>query len=162
MSTSSRFAVAVHILTLLASAEGPLRIAGSVGTNPALIRRLVAQLAEAGFVSSQMGATGGATLAQPADRITLLDVFRVVESSVLIALPPNAPNPACDVGREITGVLEHGNRACRADHREHAGRSRARTKASSPGLALWRFFLSIYVTALITYRITATQQGVEP
>ncbi|WP_024974205.1 Rrf2 family transcriptional regulator [Ralstonia pickettii] len=109
MSTSSRFAVAVHILTLLASAEGPVPsslIAGSVGTNPALIRRLVAQLADAGFVISQMGATGGATLARPADRITLLDVFRVVESPVLIALPPNAPNPACEVGREITGVLE--------------------------------------------------------
>ena len=54
MSTSSRFAVAVHILTLLASAEGPVPsslIAGSVGTNPALIRRLVAQLAEAGFMN---------------------------------------------------------------------------------------------------------------
>ena len=24
---------------------------------------------------------------------------------MLIALPPNAPNPACDVGRAITGVL---------------------------------------------------------
>ena len=53
-----------------------------------------------------MGAAGGATLARPADRITLLDVFHVVESPVLIALPPNAPNPACAVGREITGVLE--------------------------------------------------------
>ena len=53
MSTSSRFAVAVHILTLLASADGPVPsslIAGSVGTNPALIRRLVAQLADAGLV----------------------------------------------------------------------------------------------------------------
>ena len=109
MSTSSRFAVAVHILTLLASADGPVPsslIAGSVGTNPALIRRLVAQLADAGLVVSQMGAAGGATLARPADRITLLDVFHVVESPVLIALPPNAPNPACAVGHEITGVLE--------------------------------------------------------
>lgn len=108
MSTSSRFAVAVHILTLLASAEEPVPsslIAGSVGTNPALIRRLVALLAEAGFVTSQMGASGGSTLARPADRITLLDVFRAVESPVLIALPHSQPNPACEVGREITGVL---------------------------------------------------------
>lgn len=144
MSTSSRFAVAVHILTLLASAEGPVPsslIAGSVGTNPALIRRLVAQLAEAGFVTSQMGATGGATLARPADRITLLDVFRAVESSVLIALPPNAPNPACEVGREITGVLERATERAQAameaelarqtiagmlDEVEHAQRRRRR------------------------------------
>ena len=84
----------------------------------------MAQLAEAGFITSQMGATGGAMLARPADRITLLDVFRVVESSVLIALPPNAPNPACEVGREITGVLERvTERAQAAMEAELAGQT---------------------------------------
>ncbi len=108
MSTSSRFAVAVHILTLLASASEPVPsslIAGSVGTNPALIRRLIGQLTEAGLVTSTMGATGGSALARPAERITLLDVFRAVETTALIALHQSAPNPACMVGREITGTL---------------------------------------------------------
>ncbi|WP_059413363.1 Rrf2 family transcriptional regulator [Cupriavidus basilensis] len=110
MTTSSRFAVAVHILTLLASADAPLPsslIAGSVGTNPALIRRLIGQLAEAGLVSTAMGSTGGASLARAAASITLLDVFRAVESTALIALHHSAPNPACMVGREITGALKH-------------------------------------------------------
>ncbi|RDK10725.1 Rrf2 family transcriptional regulator [Cupriavidus lacunae] len=108
MSTSSRFAVAVHILTLLASSAQPVPsslIAGSVGTNPALIRRLVSQLAEAGLVATTMGSTGGATLARPAASITLLNVFRVVETTALITLHQSAPNPACLVGREITGAL---------------------------------------------------------
>ena len=108
MSTSSRFAVAVHILTLLASADEPLPsslIAGSVGTNPALIRRLIGVLAQAGLVSTAMGAAGGASLARPADTITLRDVFRAVESDSLIGLHAGAPNPACMVGREITGAL---------------------------------------------------------
>ncbi|MFJ4289689.1 Rrf2 family transcriptional regulator [Cupriavidus sp. NPDC089707] len=108
MSTSSRFAVAVHILTLLASSEEPVpssMIAGSVGTNPALIRRLVGQLAEAGLVNTTMGSTGGATLARPATSITLLEVFQAVETTALITLHQSTPNPACMVGREITGAL---------------------------------------------------------
>jgi len=109
MSTSSRFAVAVHILTLLAQAEGPVpssMIAGSVGTNPALIRRMIGTLTEAGFVTTTMGSTGGATLARPASDITLLDVFRATETTALITLHQSAPNPACMVGREITGALQ--------------------------------------------------------
>ncbi|MCA3186614.1 MULTISPECIES: Rrf2 family transcriptional regulator [unclassified Cupriavidus] len=109
MSTSSRFAVAVHILTLLAQAEGPVpssMIAGSVGTNPALIRRMIGTLTEAGFVTTSMGSTGGATLARPASDITLLDVFRATETTALITLHQSAPNPACMVGREITGALQ--------------------------------------------------------
>jgi len=109
MTTSSRFAVAVHILTLLAQAREPLPsslIAGSVGTNPALIRRLIGRLAEAGMVSTAMGSSGGAALARPAVDITLLEVFRAVESTALIALHHSAPNPACMVGREITGALK--------------------------------------------------------
>ncbi|AKJ69743.1 rrf2 family transcriptional regulator [Pandoraea thiooxydans] len=109
MTTSSRFAVAVHILTLLAGGDGPIPstlIAGSVGTNPALIRRLISRLAEAGLVASEMGSQGGATLARPAAKITLLEIFRAVESTDLIALHRSAPNPACTVGKEITGVLQ--------------------------------------------------------
>src|SRR5437870_5571187 len=42
MNTSHRFAVGVHIMALLSMAEGPISssfIAGSVDTNPAMIRR---------------------------------------------------------------------------------------------------------------------------
>jgi DNA-binding IscR family transcriptional regulator len=94
MSTSSRFAVAVHILTLLAQAEGPVpssMIAGSVGTNPALIRRMIGALTEAGFVTTTMGSTGGAMLARPASQITLLEVFQATETTALITLHQSAP-----------------------------------------------------------------------
>ena len=108
MSTSSRFAVAVHTLTLLAQSDGPVpssMIAGSVGTNPALIRRMIGALTDAGFVTTTMGSTGGATLARPASAITLLEVFRAVETPSMITLHQSAPTPACMVGREITGAL---------------------------------------------------------
>ena len=62
--------VAVHVLTLLALSAEERRssryLAGSVATNPVVIRRLLAQLAQAGLVESAHGATGGFRLARPA------------------------------------------------------------------------------------------------
>ena len=85
MNTSSRFAFAVHVLALLAQQEGvPLSseiIAGSVNTNPALIRRLLSMLANAGLTASQLGAGGGALLAREPQTITLLDVYRAVDDA---------------------------------------------------------------------------------
>lgn len=109
MNTSSRFAFAVHVLALLSLQEGvPLSsdmIAGSVNTNPALIRRLLTMLAEAGLTTSQLGAGGGALLARAPDEITLLEVYRAVDDGQLLALHREEPNPACMVGRNIQTVL---------------------------------------------------------
>lgn len=108
MPASSRFAVAVHVLTLLHhGGGGPLAsdfIAGSVNTNPVVIRRLLALLVDAELVRSQLGAGGGAILARPAAEISLADVYRAVEDGDLLAMH-QGPNPACPVGRNIQGVL---------------------------------------------------------
>lgn len=107
---NSRFAVAVHVLTLLASAEGePLTseyIAGSVNTNPSLVRRLLSTLAKAGLTTAQLGTGGGALLARPAEAITLRDVYRAVADDGLFAMHRERPNPACPVGRSIQSALE--------------------------------------------------------
>lgn len=107
---NSRFAVAVHILTLIAREEGqPVTsayIAGSVSTNPSLIRRLLVQLTRAGLTTSQMGAGGGALLARAADRITLRDVYRAVDEGEIFGLHREQPNPSCPVGRNIQAMLE--------------------------------------------------------
>ncbi|WP_118179874.1 Rrf2 family transcriptional regulator [Paraburkholderia phosphatilytica] len=109
MNTSSRFSFAVHVLALLSMQEGvPLSseiIAGSVNTNPALVRRLLTMLAAAGLTSSQLGAGGGALLAREPQDITLLDVYRAVDDPQLFAMHREEPNPACTVGRHIQGVL---------------------------------------------------------
>ena len=90
MPTSSRFAVAVHVLTLLAWAgDEPLKsdyIAGSVNTNPVVIRRILCALAHAGLVTSQTGAAGGTRLARKAAEITLTEVYRAVEPRAIFAL----------------------------------------------------------------------------
>ena len=110
MPPSSRFAVAVHVLTLLAQCGSePLTseaIAGSVNTHPAVIRRVLMALARAGLTATQFGAGGGALLARAPEAISLLDVYRAVEDGVVFGTPREAPNPACRVGRRIQGVLE--------------------------------------------------------
>ena len=105
---SSRFAVAVHALSLLHhQGGGPVAsdvIAGSVNTNPVVIRRLLALLADAGLVRSQLGTGGGAVLARPVGEIRLLDVYQAVEDGDVFAMHQE-PNPKCPVGRNIQAAL---------------------------------------------------------
>lgn len=109
MAQSSRFAVAIHVLTLLAYEEGKWLtsdyIAGSVNTNPVVIRRILTLLSKAGFVSTAEGTGGGTVLACPAGSITLADVCKAVEVGAYITLPPNDPNPHCPVGRCVQMIL---------------------------------------------------------
>ena len=109
MPTSSRFVVAVHLLTLLETEGGrPATseyIASSVNTNPGVIRRLMSLLARAGLTTSQLGAGGGALLAKPAAQIRLVDVYRAVEWGDVFALHHSPPNPHCPVGRNIQAAL---------------------------------------------------------
>ncbi|HEY9899092.1 MAG TPA: Rrf2 family transcriptional regulator [Pantanalinema sp.] len=128
MSFSSRFAVAVHILTLLQQSGGePITsdyLAGSVNTNPAVVRRILSLLAQAGLTTSRLGAGGGALLARPAEAITLLEVYRAVEDGHLFAMHHETPNPLCMVGRNIQGALERTiDDAQRALEAELAGKT---------------------------------------
>jgi len=109
MNVSTRFTIALHILTLLASKrEEPLTseyIAGSVNTNPVVIRRLLGLLRERGLVSSQPGNGGGWQLTVEADSITLLNVREAVHEGSPFTMHSQAPNPACPVGRNIQAAL---------------------------------------------------------
>ena len=110
MTISSRFAVAVHVLALLATGRGEPRtseyIAGSVNTNPAVVRRILSMLARAGLTRSRFGSGGGSMLARPANEITLRDVYRAVECEErLFSLHHERPSAKCPVGRNIERVL---------------------------------------------------------
>lgn len=111
MRVSSRFSIAVHILSLLAispSAHCTSEwMASSVGTNPVVIRRISGQLKKAGLISVRAG-SGGAYLAKGTEEINLLDVFRavdVVEEKQLFHIHEE-PNEECPVGANIRVVLE--------------------------------------------------------
>jgi len=108
---NTRLSVAIHILTFLETYKGQPAtsefIASSVNTNPAVIRRLLQQLTKAGMTTSQMGAGGGALLARPAEKISLLDVYRAIDEASTLFPVHADPNLQCPVGRNIQAALRH-------------------------------------------------------
>lgn len=109
MPSSTRFAVAIHILTSIAVVDGkPVRsedIANSAHTGPVVIRGILSRLAQAGITTSQLGAGGGALLAKPADQIRLLDIYAAVEDTELFPLHRMPPSAACAVGGNIQAAI---------------------------------------------------------
>jgi DNA-binding IscR family transcriptional regulator len=107
---ATRFAVAVHILLLLATEPAGQatsgRLAESVGTNPVVIRRLAGQLARAGLIRIRRG-PGGAELARPAGEITLAEVWEAMRRPNMPLLPTHrGPTRAGEnFGRAIPGML---------------------------------------------------------
>ncbi|QBD82377.1 Rrf2 family transcriptional regulator [Ktedonosporobacter rubrisoli] len=112
MSTSSRFTVALHILTWMAlvSRQREIvtsdQIAASVNTNPVFIRRILGLLEKAHLVTVQHGTGAGWKLAHKAEEISLLDVFQAVEQAPLFEMHHSQPNQACPVGRGIQPALK--------------------------------------------------------
>lgn len=110
MSVSSRFAVGIHILALLEINKTGVNasdyIAGSVNTNPVVIRRIMGMLNKAGLVEVRPG-IAGAKLSREIVDITLLDVYQAVnavEEDSLFSVH-DAPNPQCPVGRNIQAAI---------------------------------------------------------
>lgn len=110
MPTSTRFAVAVHVLTALAVTDDkPLRsedLAYSANTGAVVIRGLLSRLADAGLTRSQLGAGGGAMLARPAAEIRLLDVYMAVEDTELFSMHRSPPCSTCAVGGNIVEAMQ--------------------------------------------------------
>ncbi len=113
MQISSRFTIAVHILTCIEVLKDvmPLNsetIAGSVGVNPVNIRNIFRMLKKAGLITVLRGGNGGVDLAKPMEQITLLDVYKAVDSveeGQLFHFHEN-PNANCPVGRNIHHVMD--------------------------------------------------------
>jgi Rrf2 family protein len=110
MRTSCRFAMAVHVLAVLAYKEGDrvtsAFLAGSVNTNPVIIRRLLLSLQRARLVDTCKGAGSGSRLNRSPGRINLAEVYRAVEEVEPFARPARKPNNACPVGHCILEELE--------------------------------------------------------
>jgi Rrf2 family protein len=109
MAANSQFAIAVHVLTILAKG-GDERvksdyIAGSVNTNPVVIRRLLSNLQEASLVVSQVGATGGTSLARQPKDINLSEVYNALPCGEVFALHSKEPNQDCPIGKNMAAFL---------------------------------------------------------
>ncbi|GGF98776.1 Rrf2 family transcriptional regulator [Paenibacillus albidus] len=109
MRISSKFSVAVHMLTLINVRTDLLtseQIADSVNINPVIIRQISSLLKRAGLIKVKRGTGGASLLKEPAD-ISLYDIFiavDVVPDDGLFHTHEN-PNPNCWVGSNINEIL---------------------------------------------------------
>ena len=112
MQISSRFTVALHIFTCVEVFKDEYKVtsdflAGSINTNPVIIRKILTQLRNAGLIEVARG-TGGITVTKPLSEITFYDVYEAiepVENGDLFRFHEN-PNPECPVGRNIHRLLD--------------------------------------------------------
>lgn len=113
MQISSRFTIAIHVLTCIDTFKNDYKLtsdflASSVNVNPVVIRRLLQQLKAAGIVEVTRG-SGGAEIAKSLSEITFLDVYNAVEcidGGELFHFHEN-PNLQCPVGKNIHNVLDN-------------------------------------------------------
>lgn len=112
MQISSRFTIAMHILTYIAHYYQVEKItsdslADSIGVNPVIIRNIMTQLKKAELIEVKRGQGGMKILKDYAD-LTMLDVYRAVESvkdNQLFSFH-ETPNPSCPVGKNIHSILD--------------------------------------------------------
>jgi Rrf2 family protein len=117
MQISSRFTVALHIFACVDAFQDTRKVtsellAGSIDTNPVIVRKILAMLKKAGLVNVARGA-GGVTLARRPEEVTFLDVYRAIEpleGGDLFRFHEH-PCPACPVGRNIHALLDERLRA---------------------------------------------------
>ena len=110
MQFSSRLTIAVHILLCIETLKNDIKVtsnvlAGSINTNPVIVRNILGLLSSAGIVEIKAG-VGGAYLAKTPDEITLLDIFKAVEKEESLFHFHENPNPECPVGRNVHSVMD--------------------------------------------------------
>lgn len=107
--SNTRFATAVHIMTLLADSPQDWLtsewMAGSININPVMVRKELSILREAGLVISRQGKEGGSQLSRNAEAITIAEIYAAVKNTDVLGKKNQKPNPLCPVGKEINNHL---------------------------------------------------------
>ena len=112
MQISSRFTIALHIFTCVDTFKDEYKItsdflAGSINTNPVIIRKILTQLKNAGLITVARG-TGGISPTRSLKDISFYDVYQAiepVENGDLFNFH-SSPNPQCPVGKNIHALLD--------------------------------------------------------
>jgi Rrf2 family protein len=112
MGANSRLTIATHALAWMALYERggaelttSEQIAGSVKTNPVVIRRLMSEMGKAGLISSRRGANAGWRLAKAPEAISLRDIDDALGAEAAFAMHRNEPSAICPVARGIRPAL---------------------------------------------------------
>jgi Rrf2 family protein len=108
MNRDTRLSDALHVLLHMAQSRELMTsdlLAQSLGTNPAVFRRTMSGLREAGLVRSEKGHGGGWQLARSLHDITLLDVYEALGRPNFFAIGNRSEHTECLVERNVNSVM---------------------------------------------------------
>ena len=109
MRRDSRLSGVLHVLLHMAEHDGPVTsdmLAKAMGTNPVVVRRIMAGLRDDGYVRSEKGHGGGWVLARDLAGITLRDVYEALGRPALIAMGHRSEQPGCLVEQAVNAALD--------------------------------------------------------
>lgn len=109
MKRDSKLSSVLHVLLHLAHSDRPMtseQMAAMLGTNPVLVRRVLAGLRERGYISSERGHGGGWSITCDLARVTLRDVYDAVGAPTVFAMGNRNERSACLVEQVVNASLE--------------------------------------------------------
>lgn len=108
MNKDTRLSDVLHVLLHMAQVDHPLTsevLARSMGTNPAVFRRMMAGLRQAGHVQSGKGHGGGWQLSRPLSQISLLSVYEALNRPTLFAIGNRSDRTDCLIQKRVNAAL---------------------------------------------------------
>jgi DNA-binding IscR family transcriptional regulator len=124
MRTDNRLSRMLHVLIHMSKLEGAATsetMARMLSTNPVVVRRTMAGLREAGYVTSAKGHNGGWELAVPLEDVTMADIYRALGSPEMFALGLANDDPKCLIEKAVNARIGDTLAAAEAMIVEHFG-----------------------------------------
>ena len=87
---NNRFSVGVHIMTVLGDHHGEpvtsVHLTASVRAHESQVRSVLSKLVKAGLVVATRGRNGFSALSRPANKISLLEIYKAVEVPLVFSI----------------------------------------------------------------------------
>ena len=109
MKRDSKLSGVLHVLLHMLGSKTPAtseHLALMMGTNPVVVRRVMAGLREQGFVTSAKGHGGGWLIACDPATVTLADIYAAVGEPSVIAMGHRSETPECLVEQVVNAALD--------------------------------------------------------
>lgn len=124
MKRDSKLSGVLHVLLHMLGMKAPAtseQLAKVMGTNPVVVRRVMAGLRDQGFVTSAKGHGGGWAIACDPVAVTLADIYKAVGEPALVAMSHRTQMPHCLVEQAVNRALDGAFREAEAIFQAHLG-----------------------------------------
>jgi Rrf2 family protein len=96
---NNRFSVGVHIMTALGDHHGEpvtsAHLTASVRAHESQVRSVLSQLVKAGLVVASRGRNGFSSLSRPANKISLLEIYKAVKTPPVFSIHKYSKEKTC-------------------------------------------------------------------